>query len=211
MSNERVTAEQRRIVIDRAQGCCEYCGSKAYFSMQSLFVDHVVPKVKGGETIVDNLALSCQGCNNHKYNKTEARDPLSGEMVPQILPSLIEANKFCQVTNMPTYDYDCTECGHTFEQFQSITAAPLETCPQCGGKVQRRINGGAGLIFKGSGFYLTDYKRAPAGAGNNRNAAANKDGKDHTATATKDGGDAAKKESSGTPEGSEKKEKSTTE
>ena len=99
---------------------------------------------------------------------------------------------------MPTYDYDCTECGHTFEEFQSITAAPLEVCPQCGGKVQRRINGGAGLIFKGSGFYLTDYKRAPAGdskAGNgkNGNATAKKDG--DTAT-PKAGSDAGKKEGS---------------
>jgi putative FmdB family regulatory protein len=74
--------------------------------------------------------------------------------------------KFC----MPTYDYDCTECGHTFEHFQSITALPLEACPQCGGKVVRRINGGVGLIFKGSGFYLTDYKRAATNAGNSNGA-----------------------------------------
>ena len=116
---------------------------------------------------------------------------------------------------MPTYDYDCTECSHTFEAFQSITAAPLEICPQCGGKVQRRINGGAGLIFKGSGFYLTDYKRAPAGeakAGNGKtgNEAAKKDG---DATAKKEGSEAGKKEGSekGTSEKPEKKEKSTTE
>jgi putative FmdB family regulatory protein len=105
---------------------------------------------------------------------------------------------------MPTYDYDCAECRHTFEAFQSITAAPLEVCPECGGKVQRRINGGAGLIFKGSGFYLTDYKRAPA-AGNNGGKAAKKDGE---APAAKDGSDAAKKDSheNGTSEKSEKKD-----
>jgi putative FmdB family regulatory protein len=110
---------------------------------------------------------------------------------------------------MPTYDYDCTDCGHEFEAFQSITAAALETCPQCGGKVQRRINGGAGLIFKGSGFYLTDYKRAPAGeakAGNGKsgNETAKKDGD----AAKKDGGDAGKKEASekGTSEKPEKKD-----
>lgn len=61
---------------------------------------------------------------------------------------------------MPTYDYDCPTCNQTFEVFQSITAAPLEACPTCGGKVQRRIHGGTGLIFKGSGFYLTDYKKS---------------------------------------------------
>ncbi|MGH7449841.1 MAG: FmdB family zinc ribbon protein [bacterium] len=116
---------------------------------------------------------------------------------------------------MPTYDYDCTECGHAFEEFQSITAAPLEVCPQCGGKVQRRINGGAGLIFKGSGFYLTDYKRAPAGGpkggdGKSGNEAAKKDG---DTAAKKEGSDAVSKEGSekGTSEKPEKKEKSTTE
>ncbi len=116
---------------------------------------------------------------------------------------------------MPTYDYDCTKCGHAFEEFQSIIAAPLEVCPQCGGKVQRRIHGGVGLIFKGSGFYLTDYKRAPAagskaGDGKSGNEAAKKDG---DATAKKEGSDAGKKAGSekGTSEKPEKKEKSTTE
>ena len=62
---------------------------------------------------------------------------------------------------MPTYDYKCSACGHTFEQFQSITAEPLKRCPQCGkAKVKRLIGTGAGLIFKGSGFYITDYRDA---------------------------------------------------
>jgi len=61
---------------------------------------------------------------------------------------------------MPTYDYDCEVCGHMFELFHSITAAPADKCPQCGGAVKRRIHGGVGLIFKGSGFYLTDYKKS---------------------------------------------------
>ena len=60
---------------------------------------------------------------------------------------------------MPTYEYKCTACGHTFEQFQSIKAAPTKRCPQCGkAKVKRLIGTGAGLIFKGSGFYITDYR-----------------------------------------------------
>lgn len=61
---------------------------------------------------------------------------------------------------MPTYEYKCDKCGYVFEEFQSIKDEPLTECPQCGGKVQRLIGPGAGLIFKGSGFYLTDYKKS---------------------------------------------------
>jgi putative FmdB family regulatory protein len=63
---------------------------------------------------------------------------------------------------MPTYDYKCTECGYTFEMFQLMSAEPIKECPKCKGKVKRLIGAGAGPIFKGSGFYETDYKRAPA-------------------------------------------------
>ena len=59
---------------------------------------------------------------------------------------------------MPTYDYKCLECDVQFEKFQGITAPPLEECPECNGKVKRLIGAGAGLIFKGSGFYITDYR-----------------------------------------------------
>ena len=60
---------------------------------------------------------------------------------------------------MPTYEYECTNCQHTFEKFQSITAKPVKTCPKCGKrKVKRLIGAGAGVIFKGSGFYQTDYR-----------------------------------------------------
>jgi putative FmdB family regulatory protein len=61
---------------------------------------------------------------------------------------------------MPTYDYVCTACDHTFEAFQSIRAEPLRVCPECGGEVKRVIGPGAGFIFKGSGFYITDYTRS---------------------------------------------------
>ncbi len=60
---------------------------------------------------------------------------------------------------MPTYEYECRKCGHRFERFQSITAAALKTCPKCKGRVARLLSGGAGIIFKGSGFYQTDYKK----------------------------------------------------
>ena len=60
---------------------------------------------------------------------------------------------------MPTYDYKCDACDHLWEEFQSIKADPIKKCPRCGkSKARRQIGGGAGLIFKGSGFYLTDYR-----------------------------------------------------
>ncbi len=64
---------------------------------------------------------------------------------------------------MPTYDYSCLKCGHDFEAFQPMKDAPLKVCT-CGkqGEVRRKIGGGAGLIFKGTGFYQTDYKKSQA-------------------------------------------------
>jgi putative FmdB family regulatory protein len=60
---------------------------------------------------------------------------------------------------MPTYEYKCDACGFAFEKFQSIMAKPIKKCPNCGkNKVKRLISAGAGLIFKGSGFYITDYR-----------------------------------------------------
>ena len=68
---------------------------------------------------------------------------------------------------MPTYEYECTKCGHTFEALQSMKDAPLSSCPECRGKVRRHIGGGLGVIFKGSGFYSTDNKKGSAlSAGN---------------------------------------------
>ncbi len=61
---------------------------------------------------------------------------------------------------MPTYEYKCTKCGHVFEAFQKMSDAPLKQCPKCNGPVERLISGGTGLIFKGSGFYITDYKKS---------------------------------------------------
>jgi putative FmdB family regulatory protein len=60
---------------------------------------------------------------------------------------------------MPTYDYECQACGHKFEEFQSIKAEPIKVCPACKkNKVRRIIGSGGGLIFKGTGFYCTDYR-----------------------------------------------------
>ena len=59
---------------------------------------------------------------------------------------------------MPTYEYQCDNCGHRFEQFQNMSDAPVKSCPQCEGKVRRLIGAGAAVIFKGSGVHSTDYR-----------------------------------------------------
>ena len=59
---------------------------------------------------------------------------------------------------MPTYDYVCLECTNEFEIFQKMSDPLLDKCPKCEGKINRKIGGGGGLLFKGSGFYVTDYK-----------------------------------------------------
>lgn len=103
---------------------------------------------------------------------------------------------------MPTYEYICEKCGHQFDQFQSIAAKPLTICPEdrCAqkrwgrGKVKRAISGGAGLIFKGSGFYITDYRSEKY------KEAAKKDSSASSGSSKSSGGEtkpAAKSESSG--------------
>lgn len=88
---------------------------------------------------------------------------------------------------MPTYEYRCAG-GHHFDQFQRMTDPPLEKCPTCGAAAERLLSAGAGLLFKGSGFYITDYrsdtykKAAEADSGKT-------DGKGGEAKASKDGKD----------------------
>ncbi len=59
---------------------------------------------------------------------------------------------------MPTYEYECSSCSHRFEEFQRISDPPLEKCPKCGGKLRRLPGPGAAVLFRGSGFYATDYR-----------------------------------------------------
>ncbi len=59
---------------------------------------------------------------------------------------------------MPTYEYECLKCGHRFEAFQKMSDPPKKRCPKCGGKLRRLVGTGAGIVFKGSGFYATDYR-----------------------------------------------------
>ena len=61
---------------------------------------------------------------------------------------------------MPTYEYECQKCGHVFEEFQKMTDEPLKECPECLGKVKRLIGVGGGVIYKGGGFYTTEYRSA---------------------------------------------------
>jgi len=71
----------REFVTRRAHGCCEYCQSPAAFAHQSLSLEHIRPQSRRGKKSSANLALSCQGCNNHKYNRMKARDPVTGHIV----------------------------------------------------------------------------------------------------------------------------------
>jgi len=64
---------------------------------------------------------------------------------------------------MPTYTYECRDCGHTYDAFQSMKSDPDTVCPKCNGRVERRFGGGSGILFKGSGFYVTDYKSGSSG------------------------------------------------
>lgn len=90
---------------------------------------------------------------------------------------------------MPTYDYRCGGCGHEFESFQSITDAPLKKCPKCGKRrLERLIGTGAALIFRGSGFYITDYKKGGASSGSTDRAPK----KDSSSSDSADGSSSAK-------------------
>jgi hypothetical protein len=82
----RVSEQLRARVAARARERCEYCLSPARYATQRLSVEHASPRGKGGTNAFENLALSCQGCNNHKYNHVEAPDPVSGELVPLYNP-----------------------------------------------------------------------------------------------------------------------------
>ena len=67
--------------------------------------------------------------------------------------------QLCKGICMPTYNYYCSDCDTHFSYFQKMSDSPISNCENCGGKIKRLITGGTGLIFKGSGFYLTDYKK----------------------------------------------------
>ncbi len=86
MTRRRVTNRQKQIVRERARGLCEYCRSQMRFSTHDFSVEHIVPVARGGSSTLGNLALACQGCNNCKYTRIEAADPLSDRLVPLFHP-----------------------------------------------------------------------------------------------------------------------------
>jgi putative FmdB family regulatory protein len=93
---------------------------------------------------------------------------------------------------MPTYDYECPE-GHRFEVFQKMTDEPVAECPECGAAATRKISGGAGFLFKGEGFYITDYRSEDY----KKKASAESGASSEKAPAAKEGGGAKSGESSG--------------
>ncbi|MDP3919930.1 MAG: zinc ribbon domain-containing protein [Candidatus Omnitrophota bacterium] len=99
---------------------------------------------------------------------------------------------------MPTYDYECTKCGDTFEAFQQITADPLTTCKKCGKKLRRLIGGGGGILFKGSGFYETDYRSQSYKKGAEKDSGDKKPSKPTDGKKSSSEGSDSKKKSEGT-------------
>lgn len=77
MSDKHIPAELRRVIIEFAQDCCEYCHLQSCYSADSFTLDHILPRTQGGLTVVENLALCCHGCNQHKSTKTTATDPVT--------------------------------------------------------------------------------------------------------------------------------------
>src|SRR5574341_296938 len=88
MPRTSVTAQERQLIAERAKGRCEYCRCPVDFATQSFSVEHIKPVSLGVETVLDNLALACPGCNGHKYTKIEAPDPVDGALVPLYNPRI---------------------------------------------------------------------------------------------------------------------------
>ncbi len=97
---------------------------------------------------------------------------------------------------MPTYDYRCAACGHVEEIFHGMSEKPKKTCPKCKKpKLERLVSGGAGFLFKGDGFYLTDYRSESYKAGQKADSPASAPSKDSPATAAKQSGKPSSKPS----------------
>jgi hypothetical protein len=86
MSSEYIPVSLKQLVFARARGMCEYCRSQARFAIDPLVIDHIQPVSRDGKTISENLSLSCQTCNNYKYTKTEALDPITNQAVSLFHP-----------------------------------------------------------------------------------------------------------------------------
>ncbi len=95
---------------------------------------------------------------------------------------------------MPTYEYECQACGHRFDVLQKITEEPLTRCPRCRkARLKRLIGAGLGVIFKGSGFYTTDYKRSGSNGSSSRKSDAKTESKSEGSSESKSGGSSESK------------------
>ena len=120
------------------------------------------------------------------------------------LPEQIPGNDTAPNQPMPTYEYRCSDCGREFELFQRMSDRPGAPCPDCGRRAERLISGGAGLLFKGEGFYITDYRsdayrkraREESGAGADKDSGAGSKN-EGGAAAKKEGGDGTGKTAAG--------------
>ena len=113
---------------------------------------------------------------------------------------------------MPTYEYACPKCGHEFEQFQSMRDEPLKKCPKCKKTgLKRLVGSGAGLIFKGTGFYITDYKNKGTGKpeGGAKEGGGSEGGKGDSAGKTKPSDSKPTSSDTKSPSGSGKSEGSS--
>lgn len=86
MAKQHIKVADQRVIIARAQGRCEYCQSWMNYATQSFVFEHIIPLSRNGKSTLENLALSCGGCNGHKYNKVEAPDPIGGTLTPLFDP-----------------------------------------------------------------------------------------------------------------------------
>jgi 5-methylcytosine-specific restriction endonuclease McrA len=86
MPESSIAASLKKAVVERARGRCEYCQAPESYSPSPFALEHILPQARGGLTILENLAHSCQGCNNHKFTRTHGRDPDTGKRVPLYNP-----------------------------------------------------------------------------------------------------------------------------
>ena len=124
MPREYIPAALRRLVMDRARGYCEYCRSSGRFALESMEIEHIMPVSRGGETVADNLALACHGCNNHKQSRTEGIDSVSQASISLYHPREMEWNEHFAWSEDKTTAIGLTAIGKV-----TIEACETESIP----------------------------------------------------------------------------------
>ena len=146
MAKRRISL--RDLVVRRALARCEYCRSPAAFAHQSFSLEHIRPRSRTGKRTPGNLALSCQGCNNHKYNRTKALDPVSQEMLVLFHPRRHRWTDHFAWTDDGTQILGLTAIGRaTVEALATQSRAPGQSAPRSGGS---RRTSASGLISANS-------------------------------------------------------------